>query len=399
MAATMPTLAERYSSSSNGFGLVRLSLTVGVLVAHSWPIGFGTPPIGLSFTHGQIDVGNVWLKGFFLVSGFLITASVFRVSGPRFVWCRLLRVFPGFWVCLLVTAFVFGPVAAYLENGTVAGYWTHPDGPLRYLAVNVFTAMDQYPISGLLSHTPFGRLTGGPSGFDGSLWTLHYELALYALTLVLSVTAILARARRAVLLLTIVFFGLTVRDVVTTGDLTFHPIANHVITPVPLLGSFAYSDVLYLGFMFLLGSSLYLYRDRVPMHGRLAALAAVGALLTLAVGGFYAVGLPCYAYLIVYAAVALPDRLRRIGRRHDYSFGIYIYAFPIQQLLALGGATRWGPLVYLALTMAVTFPLAFASWHLVERPALSWKNLRLRPPVVPAQPRPATAPSESTVVT
>jgi peptidoglycan/LPS O-acetylase OafA/YrhL len=389
----MSTLAERYDPRSNAFGLLRLLLAMGVLVAHSQTVGFAQPPLGLTVTRGQIDLGSVAVKGFFLISGFLVTGSALRISWPRFGWHRLLRIMPAYWVCLVVTAFVFAPFVAYLERGTIHGIWHHPESPFRYVWFNAFLSMDQYRIGGLLTTTPFGRYAGGPSAFDGSLWSLRYEAACYVLIALLSVLAVLRRARWAVLFLTLCTVGLAVRDVVVTGQWAFHPVGHPELRPFPMVGAFTFDQVQYLLVMFLLGACAYLYRERIPMNGLLAAAAAAVFVVTLTTGGFLSLGLLAYAYLLLYAALALPRKLHRIGVDRDYSYGIYIYAFPMQQILGLLGATRFGPVAYLALTVLMTAILAALSWHLVERPAMSLKGAR-----VPFVGRRATAPTVVPVV-
>jgi peptidoglycan/LPS O-acetylase OafA/YrhL len=99
---------------------------------------------------------------------------------------------------------------------------------------------------------------------------------------------------------------------------------------------------------------------------------------SLAGGGFFPVGYPAFAYLMLYAACAVPPRLHTIGRRADYSYGIYIYAFPIQQAVAGLGGAAWGVLPFIALCLPLVLLAAALSWHLVERPALTLKH-RLLP--------------------
>ncbi|MDG4786356.1 acyltransferase [Micromonospora sp. WMMD1102] len=368
------TLHESYSPGQNAFGFLRLVLAIGVLVAHAWPLGFGLPSPGWSVSSGQVDLGMLCVQGFFVVSGFLVTGSGLRFPLPRYLWHRALRIFPGLWVCLLVTAFVLAPLAAYHELGGLDGFWTHPAGPTEYVRTNWLASMEQYPISGLLADTPFGRLAGAPSAFNGSLWSLRYELGCYALLGALLGTAALRRAPRTVLLLLVLCYAFIVRDVLTAGHWTVRPPDRGAVGPFPLVGSFAANHVLYLGFLFLGGVAARLYAHRLPMSGPLALVATVTAVGTAWQGAFVVLGLPAYAYLLLYLGVALPSRLTRIGRTRDYSYGIYIYAFPVQQLVALFGGARYGLWAYLALSLLGTLVLAIASWHLVERPALALKR-------------------------
>jgi peptidoglycan/LPS O-acetylase OafA/YrhL len=388
----MPTLADRYSGQSNAFGTLRLTLSLWVLISHAWPLGYALQGFGPTFTRGQADLGTLALYGFFVLSGFLVAASGLRSTWSRFVWYRAMRIFPGLWVCLLVTVFLFAPLAAYIENGGLAGFWDHPQGPFEFLRVNWFGSMEQYPISGLLADTPFGHVMGGPSAFTGSMWTLHYEYACYAGIAVLAATSLLRRAPRVILLLAGCGFGLILFDLVTSDTWAIRPPARGAIGPFPLIGSYAWNWTLYLGFLFLLGAAARLYMHRLPMHGALALVAVGVMVVSMALGGWVAFGLPAWGYVLLYLAVALPKRLQGTGRVVDYSYGVYIYAFPIQQMFALVGLTKYGLVPYIALTIACTLPLAMLSWHFVERPALRLKDVDpSRWQWWPRMPRPADA--------
>jgi peptidoglycan/LPS O-acetylase OafA/YrhL len=195
-------------------------------------------------------------------------------------------------------------------------------------------------------------------------------------------TGVLQRASRAVLFATACAVVLAVRIQLVEPHWFYRPVSHGAVRPLPWLGSFTDGDVLYLGLMFLVGASLQLYARRVPMHGALAAVAGVVMVGTMLGGGFYLFGLPAFAYLVMYAAVALPQPLARIGRVRDYSYGIYIYAFPVQQLLALVGVNQYGLTVYLLASIAGTMALAIPSWHFIERPALTLKDARWPLPVL-----------------
>ncbi|MFU8849622.1 acyltransferase family protein [Micromonospora sp. SL1-18] len=377
----LPTLEERFSSRHNALGLIRLVLASAVVVGHAWPLGLGLDQPGRGGTGGQTDLGNLAVFGFFVLSGFLITGSGLRFTAGRYTWHRILRIFPGLWVCLLVTALVIAPVVALYERGSLDGFWHHPLGPFDYITSNWFAAMTQYRISNLLTEGPYGQSFGGsPTAFDGSLWSLKYELMCYALVAALMVTAVLRKAPRAVLLLAAVCYAFMLADLLHAKEWTIEPPGRGTIGPLPLLGTFQIRHVIYLGFAFLLGAAARLYRHRLPMHGAVAAAAGVVMALTLWHGGFHTIGLPAFVYLLLYLAVALPGRLQNVGRKRDYSYGIYIYGWPAQQLIALVGGTRYGMPVYVLLSLLGTLVLAVPSWHLVERPAMSLKDRTLPVP-------------------
>jgi peptidoglycan/LPS O-acetylase OafA/YrhL len=372
------SFADRFDPKANAIGFLRLSFAFAVLVAHCWPLALGHAMLGAAESSRQTDVGQLAVYGFFVLSGFLVAGSALRFSLPRYLWHRALRILPGFWVCLVVTAFVIAPAVAVYERDSLAGFWDRPDGPFAYLRANWSFAMDQWSISGLLRGVPYGRQMkdGGP--FNGSLWSLRYEVLCYLLLAALSAAAVLRRAPRAVVLLTLAAYWVVVEDFVRADGIRTRPLKHGNLGPYPLVGVFDKQLVIYLAFVFLLGAVARLYAHRLPVHGALAAGAAVALAASTRWGCFYVVGLPAWAYLVLYAAVALPRRLRPVGRRRDYSYGIYIYAFPVQQVVALVVGLRYGFVGYLALAVLGTVLLAVLSWHLVESPAMSLKNLSLK---------------------
>jgi peptidoglycan/LPS O-acetylase OafA/YrhL len=374
-----------FSTADNSFGFLRLLFAFAVLVSHSFPLGFGRDDPGAGLTHGQTALGEIGILGFFTISGFLITRSAGRFSLPRYLWHRGLRILPGLWVCLVFTAFVFAPVVAVIERGSLTGLTGHADGPIGYVLNNCLVAIRQYGISGLLLDTPYGDRTG-TSVFDGSLWSLLYEVLCYFMVGGLALVGVLRRARWAVVLLAAAGTALLVRDLLQ---------APHVPGPQGTHGPFfgiggldSYS-LLYLTYVFLLGALFELYRRVIVLNDGGALIAAFVLIGTLQFGGFAVLGYPAFAYLVLWLAVRLPKAFRRIGRDQDYSYGFYIYAFPVQQLFALLGVPELGLVPYVLLCTVGAFALAVPSWHLVERPAMAWKSWtprRLAPRPVPALP-------------
>jgi peptidoglycan/LPS O-acetylase OafA/YrhL len=384
-------------------GFIRLFLASSVLVSHAWPLGLGKGNLLLNHTAGQTDVGTLAVYGFFILSGFLITGSGLRFSLPRFAWHRFLRIYPGLWVCLLVTALVFAPLVALHENGGTAGFWTSPGtGPFHYLRQDWWSGMRQYSISGLLRDTPGARTQGGVGVFDGSLWSLAYELLCYCLVGALAVTAVLKRAPRAVILLTVLAYLVIISDFVHGDGWAPQPAPRGALGPFPLVGGFVTQLLIYLGFLFLLGACVRLYQHRVPVHRAIAGAALVAFLVTGHYGGFFVIGLPAYAYLLFYAACRLPSWLHGVGRRRDYSYGLYIYAFPVQMITAMFNVQRYGVVVYILVSGVFSFALAILSWHLVEHQAMKLKDWTPRwrrgPGSTPGAPAVADASDADTLV-
>jgi peptidoglycan/LPS O-acetylase OafA/YrhL len=131
-----------------------------------------------------------------------------------------------------------------------------------------------------------------------------------------------------------------------------------------------------LGSYFFAGAVLCVYANRIPASRSLVAISAAVLAAAALTNHVQAVGALPLAYLLIWLGSVLP--LQAVGRRNDISYGVYIYAFPVQQLLVLTGAHALGVLPFTALCVLCTIPLAALSWFLVEEPAMRLK--RVTPP-------------------
>ena len=340
-----------FNFRSNAIGFLRLFFAGAVLWSHAYGIGgFGYDPIG-RIDRGLI-AGLLAVGGFFVLSGFLITRSYETVNNVfRFVWHRILRIFPAFWVCLAVTAFVFAPIAYFHERGTLARFLSGPDAPLTYVSRNALLVIAQPGIRRLFGHLP------GPLDFNGSLWTLAYEFGCYMAVAALGLAGMLRRSPTLIALFSVSLF-------VIYAALVWRYDAHGVT-----VGADVFSLVVYFAF----GSSAYLLRNRIPIRSWLATICAVTFVAALPTRAFPVLAVPCVSYLTLFAAMNLP--LRNFDRRIDLSYGLYIYAFPIQQMLALFGVPAHGLTLYMLLSLLVTLPIAAMSWTIIERPSLALKSL------------------------
>lgn len=378
------TIGQSFSAKRNSLNLLRLVLALAVVFSHSIALGlFGSESIS-----GKTTLGTVAVFGFFGISGYLIAGSADHNNVGRYMWQRFLRIFPAFWVCLFVTAFVFGTIAWFHYNPALSRtcgihcYLTEPGGPFAYVRNNFWLQVNQDTIAKTLP----GGLLG--YGWNGSLWTLELEFLCYVLLAAFSVLGLLKRR----VLVTSIAAGIWVAEVaiVSSRSLSVHFI--------PLFSSdwitfFAFKvevmKVLLLVPIFLSGSLLYLYRERIPDSGAIALGATVlflaGMVIPLGQGSndLLQTSLNLTAIFLVYPLIWLGIHLpfARVSAVNDYSYGIYIYAFPIQQLLTMWGANRWGYAVYTLLTLVIVVPFAVASWWLIEKHALRLKKLKISMPV------------------
>lgn len=321
----------------NALNAWRLILAAGVILQHSWPLTGRTleTPFVQVFT-------QVWVDGFFVVSGFLITGS--WLNNPRlrdYAAARLLRIFPGLWVCVLIVAFVIAPIGAALSGDSLR-LSSQMAYALNNGVLNIFYA----GIDGTPKGVPW------PGVWDGPLWTLIFELLCYVGVGVLGVVGLLRRRWTIPIV-----FVLSVAGSALVG----YPVM--AVETVPQM-------VLRFVVVFSAGALLYQYRDRVPARWWLVALSA-GLVIVLSLLPNYRV----YAALpLAYAVIVSGALLKRPRLRNDLSYGMYIYAWPVQQLLAAAGLIWLDPRLFFVMATTCTVPLAAFSWLVVERQALKLKR-------------------------
>lgn len=334
---------------NNSLNLIRLLLALLVLVAHGYYLsGAGTGPS----IQGE-NLGGWAVFGFFTISGYLITASRFANPLGRYLVLRVARIYPGFLVCLVVTAGVFAPIAWAAEGRDWSGFLSTPTTPPAYVLENAALRINAYDVAGTPAAVPY------PGAWNGSLWTLYFEFLCYLLIGLLICLPVVRRNRWLI----VVGFALSVLAWATVNG----------------WGLGAYSDLVLLSRLlpaFLGGAVVHVLIGRVPLRTPLALAAIAGAALLVAAVDHWGAQLaaPLITYALLWLSTVLPSPA--VSRRHDISYGVYIYAFPIQQLLVYAGAHRLGLAAYDVLAALATAAVAVVSWRLVERPALRWARRR-----------------------
>lgn len=360
MGIASNSVDERFDPRHNSVNALRLFLAGLVLLSHSLKLHGGVDPLE-PITRGGPDMGTIAVDGFFALSGYLITQSYLNSpSVGRYLWRRALRILPGFWVCLIVTTVIVLPAAQLLTYGSMAGFpLTGEQSATSYLLGNAGLYIQQYEVRGLF---------GGES-VNGSLYTLFCEFLCYVALIGLGLTGLLTRRRRLVLAAAGLAWAALVADLLSGGALTGDSYVREV--------------AIRLAPMFLAGVivRLWSHRIRLTVPGGLIALAALTAGVVAA--GFapfpfgstliyMLVAPPAVAYLVLLAGAR--TELASVGAKRDLSYGLYIYAWPVQVLLLVLGATGWPLPAYFAASLAAALTLALASWTFVEAPALALKS-------------------------
>lgn len=341
----MRTLADGLAQKADNFLLLRFIAASMVIYGHAPAVtGGSAPPDVFVWLNWGTYSGSIAVDLFFIVSGFLVTGSYLR--NPRladFAWARAIRIIPAYAVCLLLSAYVLG---AAFTNLPLRDYLQHPD-TFSYIERNLkFDILMQWQLPGVFADNPKSDVV------NGSIWTLPAEVRMYVLVAALGLIGALSwRSLCNVVVLGILALGL------------LYPEQTPMSNP---------REYLRLAALFVAGAFCYVNRDWIPLRG--------SVLLALAGMAWLWRDTPAYPFLFALAEVAFAfwfaydTRWRGFNRFGDYSYGIYLWGYPAQQMVAAFAAglhsygnTLAGFLIALA--------LAVASWHLVEQPALRLKGV------------------------
>lgn len=332
------------SPQKNSFDLLRLFAATLVLYSHQHSLlGLSEPDF-----FGWTTLGGIGVSIFFYLSGLLVWSSWARDPDLwRFFVRRSLRIFPALWVVVFVTVVILGPA---LSKSALTDYFVSPE-TWRYVSTALLIIRRGLP--GVFADNPF------PDAINGSLWTLPVEFLCYV-----SVAAIggLTLIKRNWLMgWCLVFAVLTA---------TFGPqwmgarFALHFEMVAFFWWGVMYGYVRsrpvheYKGWMLLVCSVLIVFWCLGP-HGveRTYVLLLAAALVVI-------------AQLTPWGSL-LTDRLG------DLSYGMYIFAFPVQQFIVEMGRSRdWAFSTHLTLSFFLTSVLAYVSWHVIEKRALRFKPSR-----------------------
>lgn len=247
------------------------------------------------------------------------------------------------------TGVTFAPIAQLTTHGSLSGYLTTQPSPFAYIYSNLFLDINQYAIGDTLSAVPY------PNAWNGSLWTLYFEFLCY---LFVGLLLIWKRARTSVWPVTLAFVLATA--VFVRADVAVSAVGGD--ESIRLLASLLP--------YFLGGALIRLLKPYIGLNWIAGVLSLVIMIVGVNVGPIWIAQAlaPLYAYGLLWLSTVIPQP--KWIARHDVSYGIYIYAFPVQQLLAVFGLYTLNVFWFSTIALAITTVFALASWFIIERPAL-----------------------------
>ena len=347
-----PNLAERLKRADNrpsGFDYLRISLALAVVCFHVPQLVSGMAIAYPFWMPWLRPLHAIVVPLFFALSGFLVAGSLLRSKTLiTFFGLRILRIAPALSVEVLLSALILGPL---FTDKTLAEYFS--DRLFFRYFYNLIGHV-QYSLPGVFSANPYSNMV------NEQLWTIPSELKCYFLIGLLSLFLVF-RNRLCLLAVAIVF---------NVGIFALYGLApSHwratIVAPAVIVGCF------------LAGVTLFVFRDRVPCSRLLFAICMIADVALLLIPqGDYLLPLPI-AYTAAYLGVLNPPRNRMLFSG-DYSYGIYLYGFPIQQAIVASGGDYKAWLLNLAIALPLIVGIAIFSWWIVERPSLALRK-RLPP--------------------
>jgi peptidoglycan/LPS O-acetylase OafA/YrhL len=352
----MKTISRRLEECGGfgpGFDFVRTALAAAVLAWHTVAVVEGSA--------AETKATAIWpfvysiLPMFFALSGFLVTGSALRLPPRDYVLNRVFRIVPALAVDIILGAIVLGPIVTtlplkeYFSDHLFVSYFFNIFGYIHYNLPGVFI---NNPLSGVV---------------NGSLWTVPYEILCY----IIMFSFIILGICRWKFIAGAAFIISITSCILYIFNINFQfPFFDRIIDIM------FFSKGASLVPSFLVGSAIYLMKDFLPFDGRIA-VAVVAAMVALSLFGqpswfqnpiFMALSVAPLAYLVIWLGLVRFPKLPVLNRG-DYSYGIYLYHFPILQLLQMEfGFASWGQLLVASVIPVIAF--AMFSWHAIEKPIL-----------------------------
>ena len=343
---TFGEVSRSHRDIGPGFDAIRLFLSFSVVCVHSVAISYGTV-VGDEMLHSAFAAPiSAILPVFFALSGYLVMGSAMRApSLKHFLLLRVLRIVPALATEITLSALFIGlifsslPMSSYLTDPKLVEYFGSLIGRISLYLPGVFAGN---PLKDMV---------------NGSLWTINPEIFCYV-TLALCITTNLHRSKYTILAFTLALLAICLMlDYRRNTD---------------LFNVFSYIHILI--FAFCAGNALYAWRDQVPHSRTLFAACVIVGLVLMRQPYFVYLAVAALTYCVVYLGfVSIPrPQFLKTG---DYSYGIYLYGFPVQQ--ALSNLAPWSREWYLnvALSLPVIFAISVVSWHFIEKPALKLRKV------------------------
>lgn len=350
----MEYVIDKIESKNNNFDFLRFFAASLVIVSHSFPLS-GSKFEPFSWLSGFYTLGGLALVIFFTMSGFLIVKSWTDYPDYlNFAKKRFLRIIPGLVVVTFFSILVIGPLVtvvnldSYFQSRQIIDYLKN---------VFMFPMYDNLP--GVFVNNIY------PNAVNGSLHTIPVEIVMYGMVVIFGILGVFRNKLfpvAIVLILLIMDFHVLPRMNTGNQSVFFHPIVSFF----------------WLATYFAIGSCFYIYREKIPYDKIIAFFALIMLLLSFKTPAAQFVGYFAFPYLVIYLSFLDISWLRNFSKYGDFSYGLYIYAFPVQQTIMHFSRNKINIVYFFLISYAITLIFACISWNIIEKPFLNLKKKRIR---------------------
>lgn len=327
----------------NHLNLIRLILASMVIVGHSYalaPTG-GAKDMIYQLT-GSIHSGPLAVKIFFFISGLLVCNSIIKNPNPiKYLLSRFFRIIPALFFMLIITCFFIGPIVStlslndYFSNDEVFTYFKKN--------INLFSP-EYYYLPGVFHDNHY------PKAVNGSIWTLRYEVEMYAYLLAISMLGLLKNKKVA----TFIFLCISLLP---------------ILKPEWYIELYTSNPSLYhLPMCFALGCIFAIWKDDISINLNFL----LGVLILTYLVQKTAIYIPMLYFTCFYFVLYVSDsnRFKMPALNIDISYGVYIYGFLVQQVVNyLFPHEKF--LFNAIVSLLICYPIAFLSYTLIERPSIN----------------------------
>ncbi|HSO87218.1 MAG TPA: acyltransferase [Draconibacterium sp.] len=347
----------------NNFDLLRFLLATSVIICHCYAIYYGWEKFAklepfMKWSGGKISIGSAAVDFFFVISGFLIVRSFeYSANFWEYLKKRILRIYPGFIVAFIISFLVFGP-AGHMEKWSLQAYLSFLDFvPAKREVANMLSL--QSPIESRY----FTQLP--QSGLNNSLWTIHYEFICYLMVPVFAWLGFMKKKWWLFAALLVIYILLFLQSLGYIFPFKQSLSGGVIGNPYYYPRFFTY---------FLCGSCVYVYRNLIPRSIWLAIPALIIFMLAFKLRLIDVLWPISGTYLLFYVAYHPNALFPNFAKYGDFSYGIYLYGWPLQQLVMLSFGKYLNPLTFFTVVFPVVLVFAILSWKLIESPALKLKK-------------------------
>lgn len=334
-------LTNIFNNRENNLNLIRLIAAVLVIFSHAFALNGKHDILNLQ----QWSFGTLAVSVFFFISGILI-ANSFENSKNIFeyIFARIIRIIPAYFIVIILSVFILGPIFTKLDiKDYFSNYQTY-----QYLK-NLFFFPLYWELPGVFQSNEYYQ------AINGSLWTLPLEVLCYIYILIIGLFSFLRSKVLSLTIFILVYF------LYLSPDITF----NYFGYPSDqILSVFLY---------FSLGVVVYNIKEYLVLDKKIAMLSILILLVSLKFSFFKEVFIFFGSYLVLYIGYQNPFKYTSFILKNDLSYGIYIYAFPIQQLF-INIYGNMNPYFNFLYSLFITTIFAFLSWKLIEKKSLKMKH-------------------------